>query len=82
MKNPPAFPRPISNDSATPEGITQGDRIEYSQSQDGMTLRDYFAAKAMVGFLTNKEWVDKTTPVISKCAFAMADAMLESREKP
>ena len=43
----------------------------------GMTLRDYFAAKAMQGMLS-----DPTTPEIMDiggAAYAMADAMLEAR---
>ena len=46
-------------------------------SQGGMTLRDYFAAKAMQGMLS-----DPTTPEIMDiggAAYAMADAMLEAR---
>lgn len=45
----------------------------------GMTLRDYFAAKAMQGFLT-AEYVSTYRPdVWAKEAYAMADAMIKAR---
>ena len=47
-------------------------------NQDGMTLRDYFAAKAMSGMM-----VDVEQPVcayIAKHSYAMADAMLKARD--
>jgi hypothetical protein len=45
-----------------------------------MTLRDYFAAKALEaqGFTTKP--YDTTTEVAKKC-YAMADAMLRAREQ-
>jgi hypothetical protein len=64
----PAFARPASE--AHQHGI-------YSP-QDGMTLRDYFAAKAMQGMM-----VDVDQPLcdyIAKAAYEMADAMLKARE--
>jgi len=43
----------------------------------GMTLRDYFAAKAMTGLLA----VTKSSgDDIAKAAFIMADAMLKARQ--
>ncbi|WP_039322471.1 hypothetical protein [Pectobacterium betavasculorum] len=52
----------------------------------GMTLRDYFAAKAMQGWLSSYG-IDAVHPVISgnanaaaKNAYALADAMLKARE--
>ena len=42
-----------------------------------MTLRDYFAAKAMQGLCAN----NNTNPFeISKAAYVVADAMLKARE--
>ena len=43
----------------------------------GMTLRDYFAAKAMQVFLANTE---SSFASDAKNAYAMADAMLAARE--
>jgi hypothetical protein len=46
----------------------------------GMTLRDYFAAKAMQGFIADGAAPDVSKQIISIMAYAMADAMLEARE--
>ncbi len=50
----------------------------------GMTLRDYFAAKAMQGILVNTERNEfsfgKVDEIASK-AYELADAMLRAREK-
>ena len=66
MKNEPAFPI----------------QDAYSRStEQGMTLRDYFAAKAMQGFAST---LTGTAPVLfdvlSRDAYLMADAMLKARE--
>ena len=58
-------------------------------NQDGMTLRDYFAAKAMQGLLTipaetlSESKTDKHERLdsyVSYLAYTMADAMLKARE--
>ncbi|HBU8232619.1 TPA: hypothetical protein MDC20_003284 [Morganella morganii] len=53
-------------------------------AQEGMTLRDYFAAKAMQGILVNAERNEfsfgKVDEIASK-AYELADAMLRAREK-
>jgi hypothetical protein len=51
---------------------------------DGMTLRDYFAAKAMQSYLS--AWImtkqhPETDLILAKHAYAMADAMLKAREE-
>ena len=47
----------------------------------GMTLRDYFAAKAMQGIISIPDhWYQNGTESIAEMAYAMADAMLEERE--
>ena len=44
--------------------------------QEGMTLRDYFAAKAMQGLIAN----GAVSPVdAAKAAYIVADAMLKAR---
>lgn len=48
--------------------------------QLGMTLRDYFAAKAMQGFLADGAAPDVSKKIISIMAYAMADTMLKKRE--
>jgi hypothetical protein len=50
----------------------------------GMTLRDYFAAKAMQGLIASPRGTpdgsDATDEYYAKCAYIMADAMLKARE--
>ena len=45
---------------------------------EGMTLRDYFAAKAMQSFVLNKNILLDDAAELS---YKMADAMLRAREK-
>lgn len=54
--------------------MTRDDRIEELADQAfDLTLRDYFAAKAMQAMLPNNY------DVVAKHAYKMADAMLEAR---
>lgn len=47
----------------------------------GMTLRDYFAAKAMQGYCSDPDWrQDMTTTDTAFAAYTQADAMLKARE--
>jgi len=48
--------------------------------QDGMTLRDYFAAQTLVGLITAAEEATKTEK-IAQIAYAIADAMMEERKR-
>jgi len=62
--------------------------MEYIQ-ESGMTLRDYFAAKAMQGCVSNPlKYKDATIQkhgsvenAVAFHAYALADAMLEARKK-
>jgi hypothetical protein len=68
MKNPPAFP-PMHDPNT---------------HEFGMTLRDYFAAKAMEAFMSgwiSREIYPETDMVIAEHAYSMADAMLAAREE-
>lgn len=49
----------------------------------GMTLRDYFAAKAMQGLLAQSQGtaLGSRVEAAAEYAYAMADAMLEERMK-
>jgi len=68
MNNTPAFPN---------EGFNG-----WGEPFQGMTLRDYFAAKAMqtfldsVGWKSDQKWFDE----IAEGAYKTADAMLKVRE--
>ena len=46
---------------------------------EGMTLRDYFAAKAMQGILAGELATTELATITRDC-YAIADAMLEERE--
>ncbi len=46
-----------------------------------MSLRDYFAAKAMQGLMSNKMYDHYTPKDLSDAAFMWADNMLKSREE-
>jgi hypothetical protein len=52
-------------------------------TKDGMTLRDYFAAKAMQAVITGyatQNKVDSYSDYWAGFAYEMADAMLKARE--
>ena len=57
-------------------------RTDATLSYSGMTLRDYFAAKAMQNFLStigwnsDQKWFDE----IAVGAYRMADAMMKARK--
>lgn len=50
------------------------------QTEEGMTLRDYFAAKAMQGICASGPSIGTTNKVIATEAYQIADAMLEARK--
>jgi hypothetical protein len=72
----PAFPRPLS---LNVNGIAAWD-------QEGMSLRDYFAAAALQGIIAANDRTAKfdnpkeILTCYSKTAYAFADAMLAERE--
>jgi hypothetical protein len=48
----------------------------------GMTLRDYFAAKAMAAYASSADWrIDMGPEETAFAAYKQADAMLEARNK-
>ena len=49
-------------------------------SYEGMTLRDYFAAKAMQGVLNDPSWRGLVCRSVAETAYEMADAMLKARQ--
>ena len=64
----PAFPRNI---------LDHGHGVK-TVHESGMTLRDYFAAKAMQGLIAN----GAVNPVdAAKAAYIVADAMLKARNQ-
>jgi len=49
-------------------------------SHRGMTLRDYFAAKAMQSMNSRPDYEDAPADAIALDAYALADAMMEARK--
>lgn len=77
MNNPPAFPT-SHQEPCDFNGHNNGKKIVIDQ---GMTLRDYFAAKAMQGFMANKSNPMRFQPEDdANWAYSIADAMLKARE--
>jgi len=70
MKDMPAFPRPSS----------QAHQHGMHNPQEGMTLRDYFAAKALQGLLSNRN-AEAAIDEFAAKSYRMADAMLKAREQ-
>ena len=72
MNNPPAFPAPAGVSHIT---------------EQGMTLRDYFAAKAMQVLMTETDGINDDNPScpswqsseVAELAYEQADAMLVAR---
>ena len=48
----------------------------------GMTLRDYFAGRAMQSYLLDKDRDSFTFEQWAQASYEMADAMLKARETP
>lgn len=49
--------------------------------QEGMSLRDYFAAKAMAAFICNNDRGLIDMPWVAEGAYKIADAMLKARSE-
>ena len=67
MNNIPAFPV----------------EVIYTQENEkfnGMTLRDYFAAKAMQSMNSRPDYEDACAMIIAEDAYALANAMMKARE--
>jgi len=64
MNNPPAFPAPAGVSHIT---------------EQGMTLRDYFAAKAIIAYHADGNY--SSYEDVANWCYALADAMLEAREQ-
>ena len=88
MKNIPAFPSKQKALMIKSEHIDIAS--EYEIEHNGMTLRDYFAAKAMqvvmpsvIAELQRKSYSDEKTKLLkntsAEACYGMADAMMKAR---
>jgi len=73
--NPPAFP----------SSVDDGETVKYML---GMSVRDYFAAKAMQTYMADQELIDMycylekdVKQELATAAYMMADAMLKARKE-
>lgn len=78
----PAFPVECDWSGEEPHGIQTGNQQGYAT---GLTMRDYFAAKAMQGMLANPKQdyaplTQRAQDAIVEGSYGMADAMLEARK--
>ena len=74
----PAFPTTVRTHYSEDTGSTWSEHID-----PGMTLRDYFATKAMQGLLAGVHPVCRefeALPLVAKVAYQLADEMLKARE--
>jgi hypothetical protein len=77
----------MSKDTGGPAFPVPG--LHENSDYDGMTLRDYFAAKAMQGLIAHEERAKQLGSHnlgdfdvrVAICAYRYADAMLEAREQ-
>jgi hypothetical protein len=56
------------------------EQLQRARVMHGMTMRDYFAAKAMQSMNGRPDYADTPADVIALDAYALADAMLKARE--
>jgi predicted DNA-binding transcriptional regulator AlpA len=66
-------------DGAHESDINEGGPAFPGYGETGMTLRDYFAAKAMQGFAADPDTTG-SAEIIAKVAYQWADAMIKARE--
>lgn len=84
MSNFPAFPFEYHNQTRDYQKSFITDRMlppDASEQYSGLTARDYFAAKALVGLLTDETQRNGTIGTLAETAFMIADAMLAESAK-
>ena len=77
MNNPPAFP----TSHQEPCDYNGHNNSKKTVIDQGMTLRDYFAAKAMQSILVGIECAPDDVKNVVESAYVLADAMLAAREQ-
>lgn len=74
----PAFPIPLE---VVNRSELYGGYIEQVESHGGMSLRDYFAARAMAAIYQRATGECLSLELLSSSAYEIADAMLIAREE-
>lgn len=72
IENPQAFPVPMIEDE-------EKKGYDVNVNEEGMTLRDWFAGKALQDILANNRLGGRDDRIAHEC-YNMADAMLKERE--
>lgn len=72
--------KPRLYDSAYPGSMFERNDGQCAPTEYGMSLRDYFAAKAMLGEITHQGLEGRDPDHIAGMAYEMADAMIRARE--
>jgi hypothetical protein len=67
----PAFPLPVEDLQC---------RFRFESGYGGMTLRDYFAAKAMQSLISKHGFISDEINFAAEHSYEIADAMLKARE--
>ena len=70
--------KPDNPDAFPVDGMYAGESL--AKGNSGMTLRDYFAAKAMEGVHSIEESSKWGIPTIARYSYQLADEMLKQRE--
>ena len=68
----------MKKQSAFPWSVDDGETIK---GEKGMTLRDYFAAKAMQAIITNHKLEECDDFIVAANAYQLADFMMKERDK-
>lgn len=78
--NPPAFP---CKQEIVVQDATGADSAKFIINHEGMSLRDYFAAKAMQGMMSssNAYFKDWSPNSYTEEAYRISDAMLSKRKE-
>jgi len=67
---------------AFPVTLPSGESYQGHLPHDGMTLRDYFAAKALQGMCADSSTAGTRAQDLCEECYQLADAMLAARVKP
>jgi hypothetical protein len=71
----------MSNTNTGGPAFPDGTKNEWGHAlNSGMTLRDYFAGKAMQSYMHEEIWSADIYKLAAKCSYEVADAMLKARD--
>lgn len=80
LKSAPARPRDDGGPAFPYSALAPGGPHIYDDSK-GMTLRDYFAARSLMGYRGSQQYAMSDAAKLAEWAYEDADAMLTERNK-